>query len=131
MKNQKSSMRIKFLILGISILTTLSLTGCGKKSIDLNNYVSLVISGADGYATARMEIDSEGLGEALDGVEFAKNTTQAEIFASPQEYLEVGLETGAVISKTSQITNGDSVSLTIEMDEKTLEETVNASILYY
>lgn len=54
----------KFLV-ATCFLCSIMLTGCGEKEINLEDYLSVSYSGSNGYATAHIDFDYLGFGDAI------------------------------------------------------------------
>lgn len=118
--------------LGFMALLVLAMTGlcaCGKKKADLKDYVSIEVSGTDGYGSLTATIDYQKLGEALGVDEEMKDLENAENLSDVKETLAKGdavykLQCSA--DKTEGLKNSDKVKITFE-DYQTVEETLKAA----
>jgi len=111
----------KLMKCGMSIAAVMMLTGCGSKTLTLNDYITdVTFSGADGAGTAKIEFDMDqfdkDLSEALDIK--ASDLSLGDLgsyFAVLSAYeLEVDPATG--------LSNGDTVTVTGTVDNDILKD---------
>ena len=104
------------LLLGIAVLSTMVLTGCGKQKINLNKYVSLAAEGYDGYGRAVVNVDYDLLNkdfagkleaaEGMDNIAMLSGGSKVEFLFD--NYVDYSLD------KSSDLSNGDTVTLTFD-----------------
>lgn len=81
--------------------TMLAFTGCGGKSVDLNEYVNVEFDGYDGYGNARASIDYSKLEDALGAA--------ASDDASTFDVISIEMLAEGELDKTTGLSNGDTV----------------------
>ena len=111
-----------------AIMSTVS--SIGRTSVDLNGYVSIEISGYSGTATAETALDESTLRGGLFNVSVSKRQAEkagdyewaAFIDTEDAEGSLVQIiEYGLVLDKTEEISNGDTITLTLSFSEEELK----------
>ena len=103
----KKTKRLFILIItGIMVIASLTLTGCGSKSINLNDYFVMSVKGYDNYGYIDSSFDYDQLMDDLLKIYKDK----------PEEAYAVWYEIGNVIAgkwdKSTELSNGDKVKFT-------------------
>jgi len=120
----------KGLVLVASCLLMLGLSGCGKKTIDLNEYLEVEISGYNGYGTADVSFDSEKFYEDYEDMKFKdKDSGYYMIYNSAaqcikREFIRVGTES------KSGLSNGDTVKIEWDCKDETIKELTGYTVEY-
>ena len=124
------------MILAIMLVTMFGLTGCGKTTVNLNEYVTINVEGYDSMGTASYEFDYDAFENDYSGkIKFnSKNGN---------DYSKLGLLMGATteemlldvcvsqkLDKTSGLSNGDKVILKWDCEDVMAEEYFNATLKY-
>lgn len=110
------------------VLSVMLMTGCGKK-VDLNECVKLKVEGVDTVGTARVEVDDDKLelmiAEVL-GIDVPDDVDDLASFGaalSAMEKIEEARDCIEFIVEPSEnLSNGDKVTVSAEIDEVTCEE---------
>ncbi len=109
------------LLMGFGILGNF-----GKKSVELNDYVSVQFEGTDGYGEADITFDYSALGDDFDGDIKLSNEAGQEGY---QLFSEV-LKDLAVVSVTpdSGLSNGDEVTVSWSVDVDAMEPLIRGDL---
>ncbi len=108
-------MKKQFIILFVFV--SLLLSGCGKTSVELTQFVSVNYAGLDTYATANVDFDY-GAFEDLIMVEF-EDMSEIELLGTIVE-LESSIDVS--IDKTDKLSNGDEITVNLSWDEDVAEK---------
>ncbi len=99
----------KLLIIGLIMSICLVFSGCGNKTINLNDYVFVDISGYDTVGTAKLEIDYEEIVEE-NYKKFGLDEDSSDFdIAAVAAYLEENID--VELDKTKELSNGEEVKL--------------------
>ena len=109
-------MRKKLLtMVTVLLLTMLFLVGCGEQKIDLTQYVSVSYKGLNGKATANVDVDYVELEKILWNSE-ENELDNLYTIAVIEESISCKAD------KTSDLSNGDKINITITWDEELVKE---------
>lgn len=102
-------------------ITSLSV-GCGKTSINLNEYVSIEFSGYDGNGTATVEFDTDSFKAKYDDkLKYYGEDFSVEFFEDDPTWMFFEDCVDTKLSKDKELSNGDVVTLTWKChDERAL-----------
>lgn len=107
----------------------LALTGCGEKTVDLNDYVEVEISGYDGYGTAEVVFDYEAFEEDTADLKFSKQSNGALLYDSASAFLLDNC-VNFKLSKDEELSNGDEITLKWNVQDNVAEGNTNAKFKY-
>lgn len=110
------------------MISIMLMTGCGKK-VDLNECVKLKVEGVDTVGTAHVEVDDDKLklmiAEAL-GIDVPDDVDDLESFGAALSAMEKIEEARDciefIVEPAENLSNGDKVTVSAEIDEVTCEE---------
>lgn len=124
------------LVLGALLFMGVGFTGCGTTTVDLNKYISIEADGYDSMGTVSYVFDSESFENDYSG----KIKLNSE---SNGNATGIGLLTGETstellidfcvdqsLDKTSNLSNGDVVTLTWDCDDELANEYFNCKLKY-
>lgn len=112
----------------VTVLFGVLFTGCGKKEINLNDYISVVFSGYEGYGIATVEFDYESFETDCEKIKI-KNPNVAALYGNVAEYYQDFCFTYSVGEK-EQLSNGDTITLTWECEESLAENNTSGILVY-
>lgn len=112
------------ILMGALIVATFMLTGCGKTTVNLNDYVSIKTEGYDSIGTAEIVFDYEKFDDDFDG-KIKRDGKEVDT----DRFLEKCIEE-MTLSQTSGLSNGDVVTLEWEVDEDRALEKYNCELEY-
>lgn len=115
----------KVVLVAVFILAVMGLGGCGKTKADLKDYISIKVSGTDGYGQLELDVDYDRLGKALEVDEQMEDLKDAKDFSDVADALNKGdalYKLKCDASKTEKLKNGDEVQITARGYEKVEEE---------
>lgn len=113
------------IMLAVMLMTTFALSGCGAKSVDLKECVSIETSGADGYGTLSVSLKGEELYTKVVGDSDKKNSLEdledvSDLLDSAKNATAFSGMTCSA-DKTENLKNGDVVTIKVENFEKVEE----------
>ena len=122
------------LLLGITVIMMFVLAGCGKKTVNLNKYVTITTEGYDSVGRAKCEFDFDSFKKDYSGkIKPVKNNSElsAWIF-SGETYDELLLEfcTEGELDKYTGLSNGDVVTFHWDCKDSLAEEYFNVKLKY-
>ena len=110
--------KTRIILAGAAAGFLLILSGCGKTTIKVSDYVNVKFDGLDGKGTAMVTTD--GLEGAVERAVYGKNK------AGALEGIDMAFEVMDAVTFTldnsTDLKNGDSVTVNIEVDEDTAQE---------
>lgn len=118
----------KLKVLGIGMLVAvgvIGMTGCGKKKVDLNQYVEVNISGVDTKGTANIEFDYDKFEEDIVKIfneREKKNDSLEDMFSAYDQLSKAEECFEFEVSPENDLKNGDKVVVKAIIDEKLAEE---------
>ncbi|MBP5265781.1 MAG: hypothetical protein J6Z06_03045 [Lachnospiraceae bacterium] len=123
MKKLKRNMTVGVLIGVMSLM----LMGCGKEApdgiVDITNYIDVEFEGENGSGKATVNIDYDGLElELVGGKDALEEMDSVEDLEELSQYINVVAGISFSIDQSSDLSNGDTVTVTATYDEKTAEE---------
>lgn len=127
----------RLFLLGTILIGMLALTGCGKRTVHLNDYVTISSEGYDSLGTAVYEFDydafQEEYGEKIK-INEKKLGEEADDFLELYEddTAQMLLDTCVAMSldNTYGLSNGDEVNLQWDCDDEYAEEYLNLKLDY-
>ncbi len=125
--------KVKVIIaLGVAIAALALLAGCGKAQIDLNKYLTVTVSGYDGYGTASVELDWDAIEEKYGSKLKYGNLAMKEYggllnYMTPMDVLEDCVN--VTLSESRGLENGDKLQYKFKVDED-YSGYVNCSLKY-
>lgn len=102
-----------------------TLTGCGKKQIDVMEGIELKYNGVNGYGTAYIAdayvwedeaLEAAGLAEAMD------SDDESEAFSAVRGVFTIESAVKYEISPSDNLSNGDEVTVTAKIDNESVED---------
>lgn len=109
----------------IAIIIILAVSSSAKKTIPLNDYLTIEINGYDTVGNAYYKLDTnqifEDYADALDVKDEFDEVRKMVYF---EEYVSGKLD------KTTELKNGDTVTFTWKVDEETLKEALGCKVKY-
>lgn len=103
-------------VLIIALLLLVFAIATAKPTIKLDNYLTIETSGYDGYGTATVVIDWDGIEEKYGKKLSLTNRAKKEIFwLTPMDYLKSGIHVN--LENQRELSNGDIIAYTWEVDE--------------
>lgn len=119
------------LVAALLLTIVFTFTGCTKK-IKLQDYISIEVSGTDGYGKATVEFDWDKL--QSDFGEKVKNTKNADYcFSRYGNYTLAEAVDEAIIyslSQNNKLSNGDVITLSFEIDEDKYLSAFDVELFY-
>ena len=111
----------KALAIGALVLATVCLSGCGRKTISLNDYLDYHIAGYDGMGSVTSDVKESDIVE--DNLKaFGVGDTDESFFSALNTYDVVSGLSGEW-DKSSELSNGDTITFTWDEDKiKRIEE---------
>ena len=122
MKNKLSSIFSMVAIAGVALLSCVSLTGCGTKTVDLSKYVTVTFDGYDSIGTASVTFDTDKFEKDFKDIKI-KKTNEKVIFAQRLGETSTDILRGCFnssLDKSTGLSNGDNITCEIKVDEQTL-----------
>lgn len=119
----------KVILMVLSVMTMLGLCACGKTKVDLKEYVSVEVSGMDGYGRVEVTVDYTELGLALGVDEKIGEWKDADNISDVAEALIGGdaiYKLKCSADKSEGLKNGDEITITAKNYES-VEEKLDAS----
>lgn len=119
--------------------TVFGLTGCGGTSINLNEYISIEVSGYDSMGQANVTFDRKAFEEDYGDKIKAKIDEQGGDAAMMSLDLQFGGEPYSVmlnyctdyeVDKTSELSNGDVIKVTWDCEDENAKDYFNCSLKY-
>lgn len=114
----------KLLLLGMLVLATYMLTGCGTTTVNLNDYVSIKTEGYDTIGTAEIVFDYDKFEDDFDG-KIKRDGKEVDA----DRFLEKCIE-GITLSQTTGLSNGDKITLEWDCDDDRAKENYNCELVY-
>lgn len=111
MKKQASFMSLVVVLIG---LVAVMVTGCGKKNLDLLDTVEVAFTGMDGYGTAFVTGEDDWM-EMVIG----QSDDELEMLG---RYVQLQKAVKFKLSETEDLSNGDKIQLTVQVNEDLLKE---------
>lgn len=120
----------KVMIAMVAMLGCMALGGCGSKKVNLNDYVTVKISGIDTKGHAEVEVDEESLEEDMAKLlglhvdeEDISNFEELGMAFDKMEKLQTAIDCVEFEAEpTENLKNGDTVVVKASVDEKTAKE---------
>lgn len=101
---------------GVMFLSAMSLSSCGRKTVNLNDYLEINISGYDGYAKASYFFDIERMiSENPEAFDLNSATNEMGIAAVELQLSDIASSSGEIggkLDKNKKLKNGDKVTFT-------------------
>lgn len=125
----------KRVLLALSVIgMVFCLTGCGK-TINLNDYATVEVTGYDGYATAELVFDSEKLEADCEKISFNTKSEEGEaanfLYGSVDSFLHDCFSGSFEISEehaNGSLVNGDSVTYVWELEEEAAKKVAGVTL---
>lgn len=108
----------KLLVMLVMLLSVMTLSGCGKKTIDVTSEVQVTFSGGNGYGKAEVENEYFWEDEALE----IAGIDSIDSFTSLGEALVIESAVQYELTPNENLSNGDEVVLSVSIDESVLED---------
>lgn len=123
MKKFKRMMGVCFLVGAIS----LTLFGCKQEQsdgvVDVMDYVTVDFEGTDGSGTATVNVDYDQLElEIVGGKDALEEMDDVDDLETLSQYINVVAGISFSIDKNSDLSNGDTVTVTVTYNEKSAED---------
>lgn len=115
-------MKRRFLLVLCFMLCLVLLVGCGGKSVNLNDYVSVVVFGYDTKGIADYDFDYVGFEEAVAEALKIKTDIQSLSDLNFEDLDKLYSVTNSVVlnfDKSDNLSNGDKITLSAKIDEET------------
>ena len=100
-----------FVLMGLLVLAT----GCGSKSIDLNQFMEIQVSGYDGYGEAKAVFDETAFQTALKEMVGDKVPVRS-VLATAKNGIRYN------VSKSNGLSNGDKIELDWDVDKEIIKK---------
>ena len=113
------------LMVAMMVGAMFAFTGCGGKSVDVNEYVNVEFDGYDGYGNARANIDYSKLEDDL------KNIVKDDV--TEFDIISVELVAEGELDKASGLSNGDNIKYVWNVNEdnvKSLNKKLGVKLKY-
>ena len=117
----------------VVIISCIFMTGCGKVTVDLDKYITAETTGYNGYGRVKLIIDGEALERDFrDKISYTKEAK--EIYGN---LLSISTAAGSIpglanfeYEDLENVSNGDQISYTLEVDEYKAEKYLNCKLKY-
>ena len=100
-----------------------------RTEVSINSFISLEYSGYDTLGTAEIVFDSDAFEEKY-GDKIKDMSGKEDEYLDAIDFLEDELEDSAYLEKDSDLTNGDVVKFTWDIDKEYIEETLKIKLKY-
>jgi len=123
------------IVIGIVACMMFALTGCGKTVVSLNDYITITSTGYDSKGTASVDFDKDAFLEDYEGkIKLAKKSSEMSelgllIGETPAEML-YEFCIGKGLDKSTELSNGDEITLKWYCDDALAEENFNVTLEY-
>ena len=123
------------LAVGFAATMMFALTGCGKTTVNLDKYVTITTEGYDSMGVASYEFDSDAFekdysakikpsknNKEISGIELLSGENSAELL--------LDFCVSEKLDKTSELSNGDVITLKWDCEDAMAEENFNSKLVY-
>lgn len=124
------------LLLGMIVVAMFALTGCGKTTVNLNQYITIVCEGYDSLGTASFTFDYEAFEKDYSGkIKLnSKNNDEMKLLSLLSEGSSAELLLDMCVSQsldqTGNLSNGDTITLTWDCEDEMAGEYFNCKLNY-
>lgn len=123
------------LMIGVITVMLFALTGCGKTTIKLDKYVTITSEGYDSMGTASYDFDYDAFVKDYSGkIKLSKNSSELSgwglLTSETLEELLLDCCVDQKLDKTSDLSNGDVVTLKWNCEDTMAEEYFNVKLHY-
>ncbi|MDE7253359.1 MAG: hypothetical protein K2O32_10520 [Acetatifactor sp.] len=124
----------KLSIILMTVAMTVLMTGCGK-TINANDYVTVEVSGYDGYGTAKVVFDEDKFEKACEKLSFKDKTDEAKLvsllYGSVDTFLMDCMDGKFTVEgdgENGKLSNGDVVVYKWDLDEENAKEIAGVTL---
>lgn len=124
----------KLSIILMTVAMTVLMTGCGK-TINANDYVTVEVSGYDGYGTAKVVFDEDKFEKACEKLSFTDKTDEAKLvgllYGSVDTFLKDCMDGKFTVEgdgENGKLANGDVVVYKWDLDEENAKEIAGVTL---
>lgn len=124
------------LLLGMIVVAMFALTGCGKTTVNLNQYITIVCEGYDSLGTASFTFDYEAFEKDYSGkIKLnSKNNDEMKMLSllsgSSSAELLLDMCVSQSLDQTGNLSNGDTITLTWDCEDEMAGEYFNCKLNY-
>jgi len=118
----------KIVVLVIGLLVCLTMSACGKKEINLNDYVKMEYSGYDGYGTVKVVFDTDAMEEDCKKIKIT-NDDVAFLCNSPVDYY-LDFCVNYTLSDRTELSNGDKITLKWDVEDGMVSNNTTGMLTY-
>lgn len=122
--------------MGMIVVAMFALTGCGKTTVNLNQYITIVCEGYDSLGTASFIFDYEAFEKDYSGkIKLnSKNNDEMKMLSllsgDSSEELLLDMCVSQSLDRTGNLSNGDTITLTWDCEDEMAGEYFNCKLNY-